>query len=466
MVKQTQLVELIVENKAGVLDRVVGHIRREGWNIKSIVADETNDPAISKMEIKINGKYSKLERVVDKLIEINCVLKAAIEKDGELIVKEKPKMEEVRKKVEEIPAIGEKAPGVKRILAINPGSTSTKFAVYDDQKMVLIHVTRYDRGRLMKCGPTILDQKELRMQSILDVLKEAKIDLKSFDAIAGRGGIVKPIISGTYGVNDEMLKDLNSIAAMRHPSALGAIIAKEIADEVGIPAYVVDPVVVDEFDQHARISGMPGIERNSLFHALNQKAIARRHAAVIGKPYESCRFVIAHLGGGITIGAHRYGRVIDCNDGLSGEGPFTPERPGSIPIVPLIEMCYSGEYSRDEMLDKVTRASGMLGYLGTNDAQVAEHMISEGDEFAALVVDSMAYQVAKEIAAMCAVLSGSVDAILLTGGIAYSTRFCGEVKKRVSNFAPVYVYPGEDEMEALMSGAMRVLNGEEKAKVY
>jgi butyrate kinase len=219
-------------------------------------------------------------------------------------------------------------------------------------------------------------------------------------------------------------------------------------------------------DRNAKLTGVPGIERSSVFHALNQKAIARRVAEKIGKPYENARFVIAHLGGGITVGAHRYGRVIDVNDALSGEGPFTPERSGGVQAVPLINMCFSGEYTKEELLEKINGRGGMRGYLGTSDEAAVQKMINGGDEFAALVLDSMAYQVSKEIGAMVAVLEGRVDAIALTGGLAHSNRFTGAVKQRVDRLAPLYVFPGENEMLALMSGALRVLRGEEAVAVY
>jgi butyrate kinase len=358
-----------------------------------------------------------------------------------------------------------KGEGVFRILAINPGSTSTKFAVYDNETAVLTRVVRHDMKALSRCG-SVLEQKEPRRDNIMTSLNEAGIDLQSIDAIAGRGGLLRPIESGTYLINRKMLEDLQSATAAVHASALGAIIAAELANTLSIPSYVVDPIVVDEMDRNAKLTGMPGIERSSIFHALNQKAIARRLAGELGKPYENARFVVAHLGGGITVGAHRYGRVIDVNDALSGEGPFTPERTGGIPAMPLINMCFSGEYTESEMIDKVTKKGGMSAYLGTTDLRTVQKMINDGDEFAALVLDSMAYQVSKEIGAMTAVLEGVVDAIILTGGLAHSNRFTGAIKQRVDKLAPVYVFPGEDEMLALMSGVLRVLRGQEPAAQY
>jgi butyrate kinase len=297
-------------------------------------------------------------------------------------------------------------------------------------------------------------------------MEEAGIDLKSVDAVAGRGGLLKPIDSGVYIINERMLEDLHSATAAIHASALGAIIASEIAVPLSVPAYVVDPVVVDEMDRNAKLTGIPGIERTSIFHALNQKAIARRLAAELGKPYENARFIIAHLGGGISVGAHRYGRVIDVNDALAGEGPFTPERSGTIPVLPIINMCFSGEYTQTEMFEKIVGKGGMRAYLGTSDEDEVQKMINNGDEFAALVLDSMAYQVSKEIGAMTAVLEGLVDAIILTGGLAHSIRFTGAIKQRVDKLAPVYVFPGEDELLALASGVLRVLRGKERPAHY
>ncbi|MDR3207485.1 MAG: butyrate kinase [Oscillospiraceae bacterium] len=349
------------------------------------------------------------------------------------------------------------------MLAVNPGSSSTKFAVYDDETPVLSQTLQESEATAL--GP-VLGQKEARRDGILARLAAAGIPLSSLDAVVGRGGLLKPIESGTYLIGRRMLEDLQTAAAAIHVSTLGAVIAAEIAQGLGIPAFVVDPVVVDEMDPNAKLTGMPGVERSSVFHALNQKAVARRVSAALGKPYENARLIVAHLGGGITVGAHRYGRVIDVNDALSGEGPFTPERAGGIPALPLIGMCFSGEYTEHEMVEKVTRLGGVRAYLGTGDLRVVQKMIYDGDEFAALVLDSMAYQVSKEIGAMTAVLEGLVDAIALTGGLAHSTRFTGAIKQRVDKLAPVHVFPGEDELTALSGGALRVLRGVEAAAAY
>lgn len=471
-----QKVSLLVENKPGVLTRLIGHIRNEGWNIKSLHVEETEDAAVSRTDITIEGKHTKLALIVDKLIYLDCVIKATLERDGELIEKRRveatpcggnKRIPEIISNNEEIRELPAKKAGEFRILTINPGSTSTKLAVYDNDKVIMSATARHDRADLDRQG-SVLAQKKLRTTTVIDKLSEYGIKPESLDAIAGRGGLLRPIESGVYEINDVMLRDLSSAAAAVHASALGAVIAADIAELSGkkIPAYVVDPIVVDEMDRNAKLSGMPGIERVSIFHALNQKAIAKRCAADIGKNYNNCRFIVAHLGGGVTVGAHRYGRVVDVNDALSGEGSFTPERTGAIPAVPLIEMCYSGEYTKEEMISRVTKNGGMQSYLGTNDLKAAQKMINYGDEFAALVVDSMAYQVCKEIGAMYAVLEGRVDAIILTGGLAHSSRFTGSIKQRVDTLAPVYVYPGEDEMYSLMAGVLRVLKGEEQPSEY
>lgn len=466
--KKAQSVTMLVVNKPGVLSRLIGYIRHEGWNIKNLHVDETDDIFISKIEMTIEGSHTKLASVVDKLIYLDCVLQASVCKDGQVAVRTKPEnahAPDVLTRPQEKKEISKKRPGIFRILAINPGSTSTKIALYDNEEILINETIRHDRSTLDSMG-SIIGQKEFRTAAVRQKLDEYGADVAGIDAIAGRGGLLRPIDSGVYIINDLMLNDLNSATASVHASALGAIIAGDISKKTGKPAFVVDPIVVDEMDRYAKLSGMPGIERTSVFHALNQKAIARRCAADIGKEYNNSRFVVAHLGGGITVGAHRYGRVIDVNDALAGEGPFTPERTGGIPAIPLIKMCFSGEYTEEEMITRITKNGGMQGYLGTNDLETAQRMINCGDEFTTLVVDSMAYQVCKEIGAMIAVLEGRADGVILTGGLAYSTRFTGSIKNRIDPIAPVYVYPGEDEMYSLMSGVLRVLKGEEPIAEY
>jgi len=465
--RKTERVEIVVQNKLGVLGQVVGHIRHEGWNIKRLFVDEIENGEISHMEIDIESAHTKLAQVMERILRLECVMSISMMKNGEKITinREAKEVLELEFSVEGTPKAPVKEDDALRILTINPGSTSTKFSVYDNETAIFTQVIRHSGNELSACK-TMSEQKAHRMSCIMSSLDEAGIEGITLDAVAGRGGLVRPIESGTYIINNAMLRDLQSATAAIHASALGAIIAAEIAAKFSIPAYVVDPIVVDEMDRNAKLTGMPGIERSSVFHALNQKAIARRLSEDVGKTYENARFVIAHLGGGITVGAHRYGRVIDVNDALSGEGAFTPERTGGLPVMPIIRMCFSGEYTESEMIEKITKSGGMLAYLGTNDLRVVQKMINEGDEFASLVLDSMAYQVSKEIGAMTAVLEGTVDAIALTGGLAYSTRFTGAIKQRVDKLAPVYVYSGEDEMFALMSGALRVLRGQEIVAHY
>lgn len=352
-----------------------------------------------------------------------------------------------------------------KILALNPGSTSTKIGLFENEKSISEKVIRHKKEELTALE-TLMDQKPLREKHIYDFMKELGASFSEIDAIVSRGGLIHPLESGTYEVNTLMYNDLRGNVAQLHASALGGMLAYEIGEKENIAAFVVDPVVVDEMDTRARLTGMPGIERKSAFHALNQKAVARRYAKDTGRTYENCRVIVAHMGGGISVGAHRYGRVVDVNDALYGEGPFSPERTGTLPLVGLIKMCFSGNYTEKEIIELVTTKGGMQAYLGTNDLKVCEKMIMEGDEFAALVLETMAYQISKEIGALLAVLEGRVDAILLTGGLAYSNRLTGEIKHRLNTIAPVLTYPGEMEMTALAEGAYRVLSGQELLKVY
>jgi len=284
--------------------------------------------------------------------------------------------------------------------------------------------------------------------------------------VCGRGGLLRPIEGGTYAVNEQMLADLRTGYSGQHASNLGGIIANEIAKGLNIPAYIVDPVVVDEMHDLARISGTAKLERRSIFHALNQKAVARRYAKEVGKPYDTLSLIVVHMGGGVTVGTHYNGKVIDVNNGLHGDGPFSPERSGSVPIGDLIELCFSGDYYQHEVMKMIVGQGGLVSYLGTNDAVTVEKRIAQGDKEANLIYDAMAYQIAKEIGAQSAVLSGKVDAILLTGGIAYGKDFVKEISNRISWIADVVTYPGEDELQALAEGAYRVLSGEEQPKHY
>ena len=359
----------------------------------------------------------------------------------------------------------EKMNTVFKILALNPGSTSTKLALYANEQLLNEKTVRYDPQDLAGCA-TLIDQKPLRLACLAEFLQENDVKMTELSAVVGRGGMIRPLEAGTYIVNAKMLADLAAGVSGVHASSLGGIMAEEIGRQYGIPAFIVDPVVVDELEPVARISGIPGIKRTSAFHALNTKSVARICAKDMGMRYEDARFVIAHLGGGITVAAHRYGRVIDVSNGITGEGPFSPERSGSLPLKFIIERCYSDNYSKQEILDYTNKSGGMKAYLGTHDLAKVERMIGQGDEKAALIVEAMAYQIAKEIGAMAAVLEGRVHAIILTGGLAHSVSFTGAIKQRVDGFAQVLTYPGENEMEALALGALRVLQGEEKAKEY
>lgn len=353
----------------------------------------------------------------------------------------------------------------KRIFTINPGSTSTKIGVFHNERSIFEKTLRHNIEELQQFDH-IIDQYEFRKKHILETLHEQGINISKFDAVCARGGLLRPIEGGTYEVNDDMIEDLKSGYAGQHASNLGGIIAREIADGLNIPSYIVDPVVVDEMSELAKISGMPEIERKSIFHALNQKAVARKAAASLGKRYENMKMIITHLGGGITIGVHDRGRVVDVNNGLHGEGPLSPERAGTVPAGDLVNLCFSGKYTKEEMMKKLVGTGGLSGYLGTNDAVKVEQMIQEGDEKARLIFDAMAYQVAKEIGAASAVLKGEVEAIVLTGGLAYGKSFVSSIRSYIDWISDVLVYPGENELQSLAQGALRVLQGEEQSKQY
>lgn len=354
---------------------------------------------------------------------------------------------------------------VFKILTINPGSTSTKIAVFDNEDLVFEKTLRHSSEEIGKYEK-ISDQFEFRKTVIEDALTEGGIKTSDLDAVVGRGGLLKPIEGGTYVVNEAMIDDLRVGVLGEHASNLGGIIAKEIGDAVNIPSYIVDPVVVDEMDDVARISGIEDIDRKSIFHALNQKATARRAAKELEKEYIDCNFIVAHMGGGISVGAHEKGKVIDVANALDGEGPFSPERSGGLPVGDLVKMCFSGKYTQDEIKKKIKGNGGLVGYLNTNDGREVETRIEAGDEKAKLVYEAMAYQVSKEIGSCASVLKGNVDAILLTGGIAYSKMFTGMIEERVNFISDVKIYPGEDEMIALAQGGLRVLNKEEEPKTY
>lgn len=355
-----------------------------------------------------------------------------------------------------------------KILVINPGSTSTKIAVYEDLNPIFVETIRHNVEDL-EVFETITDQYNFRKEFIISTLEENGIKIDDLDVVVGRGGLLKPIPGGVYEVNEVMIQDLKIGIQGEHASNLGGILAKEIAKSSAknIPAFIVDPVVVDEMEEIARYSGRPELPRISIFHALNQKAVARRFAKEQNKHYNELNLIIAHLGGGITVGAHRQGRVVDVNNGLDGEGPFSPERSGSLPVGALAKLCFSGKYSLPQVRKMITGAGGLVAYLGTNDAKKVEEMAYEqNDEKARIIFEAMAYQIAKEIGAAAAVLYGRVDAVLITGGIAYSDKLVNLIRERVQFIAPVKVYPGEDEMQALAEGAYYALTGELEIKQY
>ena len=352
-----------------------------------------------------------------------------------------------------------------KLLIINPGSTSTKIGVYEGEKEILEETLRHSAEEILKYD-TIFDQLDFRKEVILKVLKEKGIDINELDAVVGRGGMLKPIEGGTYEVNDAMVEDLKIGVQGPHASNLGGILSNEIAKEIGKRAFIVDPVVVDEMEEVARLSGVPELPRKSKFHALNQKAVAKRYAKEHNTSYEDVNLIVVHMGGGVSVGAHRKGRVIDVNNALDGDGPLSPERAGGVPSGELLEMCFSGKYSKEEVYKKLVGKGGFVAYANTNDARDLIKLSQEGDEKGSLIFNAFIYQIAKEIGSMAVVLDGEVNAIVLTGGIAYSDYVTNAINKKVKWIAPMVVYGGEDELLALAQGAIIVLDGVEEAKIY
>lgn len=350
------------------------------------------------------------------------------------------------------------------ILAINTGSTSTKAAVYHDDTQVLELSLSHSAEELAQFD-SIPAQAEWRKGLILKALEDKNISIDTLSAVIGRGGLLHPIESGVYIVTDEMVEELRT-TPQQHASNLSAPIAAQIAAMCGVKAYIADPVVVDEFMELARHSGIKQIPRRSIFHALNQKATARLYAEQIGTPYEELNLVVAHLGGGISVAAHQKGRVIDCNNALDGEGPITPERAGTIPAGDLIDLCYSGEYSKKEARALLVGKGGLMSLMGTNSVKDLVQRAEAGDAEAKLAIDLMVYTVAKQIGQMAVTLKGEIDAILLTGGIAHSKVITGAISDYCRFLAPIEVYPGENELQALAMNALRVLRGEMNAKIY
>jgi butyrate kinase len=352
------------------------------------------------------------------------------------------------------------------ILVLNPGSTSTKIAVFQNNRPVFQKSIKHSSEEL-KPFKRVTDQYEFRKEIILKELIDAGVDIGKISIIVGRGGLIKPIESGVYEVNEAMISDLRSNMASEHASNLGGLIAHDLASKIlGARAFIADPIVVDEFSDLARFAGHPNFQRVSVFHALNQKAVARTYASSIGRKYSDLNLIVAHLGGGISVGAHEKGNVIDVNQALDGEGPFSPERSGTLPVGQLISMCFSNKYTENEIRKMVVGQGGLVAYLGTSAANQIEERIQNGDQYAKLVYEAMAYQVAKEIGACSVVLKGQVDAILITGGIAFNELFIQLLTYRIAWISQIRVFPGEDEMRALALNVLMVINGELEPKIY
>ncbi|MCR2043332.1 butyrate kinase [Anaerosalibacter massiliensis] len=352
----------------------------------------------------------------------------------------------------------------KYVLVINPGSTSTKVAIYEGKNEIKSNKIVHNSKELEKYKK-VSEQYDYRLKLIYDWLKKEEVLTSSLIAVVGRGGLLKPIPGGTYIVTEKMIEDLENSIQWEHASNLGGILAKGIGDKEGIKSYILDPVAVDEFEDIARISGLKDIERKSLIHALNIKAVSYRRANELNENIEELNFIVAHLGGGISIAPVKGGKMIDVNNAIE-MGPFSPDRTGGLPVGDVVRLCYSGKYTYDEMLLKIKGKGGLAGYLGTMDGREIEKMIEKGDKKAELIYKAMAYQIGKEIGAMSTVLCGDIDSIILTGGLAYSEYLVDIIEEMIGFISNVIVYPGEDEMKALNDGVLRVLNGEEKEKIY
>ncbi|MDD6202527.1 MAG: butyrate kinase [Lachnospiraceae bacterium] len=350
-------------------------------------------------------------------------------------------------------------------LIINPGSTSTKIGVFEDETLLFEETLRHSTEEIAQYA-SIVDQKDFRKEIIMNLLKEKNFDINSLNMVVGRGGMLKPIPGGTYAVTDDLLNDLKIGKQGQHASNLGGILAREIGDSIGVPSFIVDPVVVDELCTVARYSGVPELPRTSVFHALNQKAVAKRYAKEIGKAYESLNLIVVHMGGGVSVGAHEKGKVIDVFNALDGDGAFSPERAGGAPSGALIKLCFSGKYTEKEVYKMFVGNGGFNAYIGTNDMRDVEKMVNDGDAKAKEIRDAFIFQVTKDIGSMACVLKGKVDQIIVTGGIAYDKAVVAGLKEASEWIAPFTVYPGEDELLALVQGGLRVLNGEEAAKEY
>jgi butyrate kinase len=353
----------------------------------------------------------------------------------------------------------------QQMLIINPGSTSTKVALFDGNNRISDEIVRHDPEELTRFD-NVADQFDYRMQAINGWIDSLSLADDHIAVVVGRGAPLKPLEGGSYGISDQLLEDVRTARYSNHASNLGPIIAHHLAERIGVPSLISDPISVDNFADVARISGVPEIKRKCRSHALNIKEVSRREAARLGKQLEEANFVTVHMGGGISVAALRGGRVVDVNDGLLGMGPFSPDRAGALPIEGVIELCFSGDYSKKELIDKFSKKSGLVGYLGEADLRKVENMIDAGDKKAALCFDAMAYQIAKEIGIAATVLKGEFEAIILTGGMAYSERLVNAISERVAWMKRVVTVPGEFEMEALAAAGVRFLNGEEQLKQY
>lgn len=350
-----------------------------------------------------------------------------------------------------------------RVLAVNPGSTSTKFAVYDGENQVFSSTLNHSVEELSKFK-SIIDQFEMRRTEIEKALKENNVGLKSIDAVVGRCGGLPPVKSGAYLINDEMIDRLINRPTLDHASNLGAMISYSIAKEIGVNSYIYDPVSVDECKDISKVSGFKGLDRVCLTHALNTRAMAIKYSKMNNKNYKDLNLIVAHLGGGISLNVHEKGKMVDFVS--DEEGPFSPERSGRLPSKMLVDLCYSGKYTYKEMVKNIRGKGGIVSYLDTVDAREVEERIANGDEYAKLIYDALVLQVSKAIGELATVVNGDVDAIIITGGIAYSKYISQSISNRVKFIAPVEILPGENELEALAFGALRVLQGEEEATIY
>ncbi|MBQ0079636.1 MAG: butyrate kinase [Eubacterium sp.] len=352
-----------------------------------------------------------------------------------------------------------------RSLIINPGSTSTKIAVFHETEVVFVKTLRHSAEELAQYD-TIADQKGFRKDIIMEALQDNDIAIDKIDVCVGRGGFLKPIVGGTYEVTDDVYNDLLIGRTGQHASNLGGVLAREIADELGKKAYIVDPVVVDELMPIARVTGIPEIERRSIVHALNHKAVGKRYAESVGREYNELNLIICHLGGGVSVAAHQNGKMIEVPDALDGDGAFSPERTGRIPVGPLVELCFSGKYTKEEIKKMLVGKGGFVAHLGTNNMIEVDDRIEAGDEKAKFIMNAFVFQLAKDIGAAATALYGDVNQIIITGGIAYDPYVVEGLKQRCSWIAPITIYPGEDELKALTEGVLRVINGKEEPMNY